>query len=246
MRKITVAAALVIAPVIAQAQTSVQAQSQASVSAVARAPRNETRLSAESQSKVDANLRAARERKLPEQPIRNRVAEGQAKGASEAQIVAASGRSLVDLQTSFDAMVRGGHAQPSEAEVTRGSQLLARGYTSANIEAVARKAPSDRSLLVAFETLTSLQARGVPTARAVAQIEYRLAARASDLELRGLAVNANAAAGMTSAASGAANGAGSVNAAGSAAAGAGHAASGSSAGVTGHVTGAVSGALGKP
>jgi hypothetical protein len=246
MRKITVAAALVIAPVIAQAQTSVQAQSQASVSAEARAPRNETRLSAESQSRVEANVRAARERKLPEQPIRNRVAEGQAKGASEAQIVAASGRTLMDMQTSFDAMVRGGHAQPSETEVTRGSQLLARGYTSADIEAVARKAPSDRSLVVAFETLTSLQARGVPTARAVAQVENKLSARASDLDLRGLAVNANAAAGMTSAVSGAPNGA-----AGSAAAGAGAAATGAvgsatSAGVTGHVTGAVSGALGKP
>ena len=226
MRKMTIAAVLVFVPMIAQAQTGVQAQSQASVSAQARAPRPETRLSAESQSKVDANIRAAREHKLPEKPIRDRVAEGQAKGASEAEIVAASGRMFVDLQTSYDAMVRGGHAQPSAEEVTRGSQLLARGYTSANIEAVAHNAPSDRSLVVAFETLTSLQARGVPTARAVAQVENRLSARASDLDLRGLAVNANATAGVTSAASGAANGTG--------------------ARVTGQVAGTVSGALGKP
>ncbi len=254
MRRITIAAALVIVPAVAQTQASVQAQSQTNLNVQARGPRSETRLSAESQSKVDANIRAARERKLPEQTIRNRVAEGRAKGASESQIVTASGRTLVDLQTSFDAMVRGGHATPSDVEVTRGSQLLARGYTGANIEAVARKSPPDRSLVVAFETLTLLQAQGVPTARALAQIENRLAARASDIELRGLAVNTSAAAGVTGAGSvGAGRGAGMVNAAGSAATGAGaaaggvgHATTGTSAGVAGQVTGAVSGALGKP
>lgn len=228
MRRIAAAAALAIVPALAQAQTTVQAQTQVNANVQARTPRTETRLSAEAQSRVDANLRAARERKLPEQAIRSRVAEGQAKGASEAQIVAASGRTFVDLQSSFDAMVRGGHAQPSDAEVTRGSQLLARGYTSANIEAVARKAPSDRSLVVAFETLTSLQAQGVSVARAVAQVENRLAARASDMDLRGLAVNANAAAALTG------SGAGAVHP------------TGASGDVTGAVSGAVSGVVGKP
>ena len=282
MKKITLAASLLIAPAVVKAQTNVQAQSQARVGASASASTagsttptqgstsssanasasGEHRLSADAQSKVDANLRVARERKLPEEPIRQRVAEGQAKGASDAQVVAASGKTLVDLQSSFDAMARGGHSSPSEAEISRGAALLARGYTSVEIEGVARKAPSNRSLVVAFDVLTSLQARGVSTGRAIAQLEGQLAAHASDAQLTSLAANVDATAGVTGASSAgrtagsatgsAASGAAVTGVAGSAAAGAGAAAAGavgsaaSGANAKGGVTGAVSGVLGKP
>ncbi|MDB4893660.1 MAG: hypothetical protein JWL61_5515 [Gemmatimonadetes bacterium] len=247
MKKLTLAATLAFAPTALFAQASAQAESKTTVSATSAAQGgSERRLSAEAQSSVDANIRVARERKLPEEPIRQRVAEGQAKGASGAQIAAASGKTLLDLQNSFDAMVRGGRANPNGDEVARGAQLIARGYTSTQIEAVTKQAPSDRSLVVAFETLTALQARGASTANAVAQIESGLAARASDAQLRQLAANANAAFGVNgelnaggaaAAATGAASAAGSVGAAsapGSAAAGA-----------TAGVAGAVGGVLGK-
>jgi hypothetical protein len=271
MRKITLAASLLIAPAIVHAQTSVQVQSTTSVGASAS---GEQKLGAESQAKIDATVRVAREKKLPEEPIRQRVAEGQAKGASEAQIVAASGKTLVDLQSSFDAMVRGGHTTPSDAEVAKGASLIASGYSSTQIEGIAKKAPSDRSLVVAFETLTSLQARGVPVDNAVTKLEALLAARSSDAEIKGVAANAaagttaNAAAGVNGAvnagsATGNATGAASVNGsaaaagvAGSTAAGAGAAAKGAvgaaasgaatGAKATGAVTGAVSGVVGKP
>ena len=263
MRKITLAASLLIAPAFVHAQTSVQAQSTTSVAASAS---GEQKLSAESQAKIDANLRVAREKKLPEEPIRQRVAEGRAKGASEAQVVAASGKTLVDLQSSFDAMVRGGHTSPSDAEVAKGASLIASGYSSTQIEGIAKKAPSDRSLVVAFETLTSLQARGVPVDHAVTKLEALLAARSSDAEIKGLAANANAAAGLNGAVNavgptGNATGATSANGsaagvAGSTAAGAGAAAKGAvgaaasgaaiGAKATGGVAGAVSGVVGKP
>ena len=279
MRKITLAASLLVAPAITQAQASVQAQSQATVSTSASASpakrataaqvssatssstslsgTREHQLSADAQSRIDADLHVARERKLPEEPIRQRVAEGQAKGAGDAQIVAASGRTLVDLQSSFDAMVRGGHRSPGDAEVSRGASLLARGYTSVQIEGVARKAPSDRSLVVAFDALTSLQARGVATTNAVAQIEGQLAARATDAQLLGLATSIGATGGSRgSNTMGSASGTVTAGVAGSTAAGAGAAAtgamgaaaSGATTGVsaTGGVTGAVSGVLGKP
>ena len=247
MKKRTLAAALVLAPSAMFAQTSVQAQSTATVSTGTSAQTGSARkLSPQAQSTVDANLRVAHERKLPEEPIRQRVAEGRAKGASDAQIAAASGRTLADLESSFDAMVRAGRANPSGDEVARGAGLLARGYTSAQLEGVARKAPSDRSLVVAFETLTSLQAQGKGIATAIAQVESKLAARASDAQLRGLAAGGNATAGLNGAvgaggvtgnATSAATVAGSVGntaVAGSAAAGA-----------TAGIAGAVGGALGK-
>jgi len=227
MKKLTLAATLVLAPTAMFAQASVQAESKTNVHATSAAQAgSERKLSAEAQGTVDANIRVARERKLPEEPIRQRVAEGQAKGASDAQIAAASGKTLLDLQNSFDAMVRGGRANPSDAEVARGAQLIARGYTSTQLEAVTKQAPSDRSLVVAFETLTALQARGASTANAVAQIESKLAARASDVQLRDLAANANAAAGVN----------GALNSGGAPAA---------AAGATAGVAGAVGGVLGK-
>jgi hypothetical protein len=260
----TAAATLVLVPALVHAQArakgeaGVQVQSDANVDASAG---SRSTLSASAQARVDADLRAARERDLPEQPIRRRVAEGQAKGASEASIVMASGRALAELQTSHDAMVSAGRKHPSSEETARGAQLVARGYTSAQLEAVARRAPSDRSLVVAFDALASLRSRGMSTANAAAQIEQRLAARASDAELRDLAVNANAAARAdgalgvgrgtgnvgAGAAGSAAAGAGSV--AGSAAAGAGASAAGAlgsgAAGVAGGAAGAVGGALGR-
>lgn len=261
MKKIALAAAIVLAPALAHAQ-SVHAQSQtradASVQGSSRG--GHATLSADADAKVDANLKAARARHLPEQPIRDRVAEGEAKGASEAQIVAASGRTLAELQASYDAMVKAGRKEPSQDEVARGGQLMARGFTSAQVEAVARKAPSDRSLVVAFETLTSLQARGASTARAAARVEQLLAARASDAQMREVAVNATAAAhsdGLVQRGAGSANGAAAAGVAGSAAgvagsaaAGAGAAATGAvgqgAAGVAGSATGALGGAIRRP
>lgn len=254
MKKITLVAALVVAPAIASAQSKVQTQSNVNASAAVSSHAGKS-LSVEGQAKVDANLKAARERGLPEAPIRRRVAEGEAKGASEAQIVSASGKTLADLQASYDAMVRAGRTKPNEEEITRGSQLVVRGYTTAQIEAVVQKTPSDRSLVVAFETLTALRARGVSSERAVAQVGSRLAARATDAELRGLAVDANVVAGANAglgvghaagAAAGKAHGGAAATAAGSAAAGASHgAAHGVGAAAGGAVSGAVGGVLGK-
>ena len=257
MRKITLAASFIIAPALMHAQSTVQAQ--AGVKASATSSASTRGLSADAQAKVDANLRAARERKLPEEPIRQHVAEGQAKGASDAQIATASSRTLVDMQSSFEAMVRGGHSRPSDAEISRGASLMARGYTSAQLEGVARKGGSDRSLTTAFDVLTSLHARGVSNANAVAQVESQLAAHATDAQLGALATNANVNGGANgvlagSQGSGAASATGGVSAStvGSAAAGAGAAAGGvlggaaGGAGATAGVAGAVHGVIGKP
>ena len=255
MKKITLAAALVIAPTLAHAQSGagVQVQSQTQVEASAKS-HGESRLSAGSQAKVDADVRIARDRHLPEEPIRRRVAEGEAKGASEAQIVAASGRTLTQLETAHDAMVAGGHRDPSNAEVTYGAQLVARGYTRTQLEEVARHAPADRSLVAAFETLTSLRAHGVSSTEAVAQVESKLESHASDADVRSLAANAGAASQVES--HGGLNAGHGHGVAGSAAAGAGaaaaatgnlgHAVGGVAGGVTGGVTGGATGGAQRP
>lgn len=268
MRKIALAASFIVAPALVQAQAGVQAQANvnasasasgkkgaasASSSAQASGSASAHRLGVDAQTKLDAMLRVASDRNLPEDPIRQRVAEGQAKGATDAQIVAASGRTLLDMETAVDAMARGGRAQPSDAEVARGGSLIARGYTSAQIEGVTRKASSGRSLNAAFDVLASLKAHGVGNSSAVAQVESQLAANATDAQLASLATSAGAGAGLSGALNGglgSGSGSATTGVAGSAAAGAGVAASGAvggaTSGATAGVAGTVKGVLGKP
>ncbi len=258
MKKIAIAAvALVAIPMLARAQGAVAVNSRARATADASSSVGEGRagLSAEAQSQISADLATARRNDLPEEPIRRRVAEGQAKGASEAQIVAASGSTLVKLQSAHDAMVRAGRDEPTDAETSRGAELLASGFTSAQLEAVTRRAPAERSLVVALDVLASLHARGVSTGRAAEQLQRNLAARVTDAALRGLAVNGeamaatSAAVGVGGGAAGSASGraagggAASVGAAGSAASGA---ARGVAGGATASVGAGIGGMLGRP
>jgi hypothetical protein len=125
MNRLILAVALVVSPGALLAQSS--------SSSTAR------RLSADAQNQIDSHILVARELNLPEQPIRILVAEGEIKGAPEAEIVAASRRTLVDLQSSYEAIVRGGRARPNKEEVMRGAQLLSRGFTTAQLESLTRR-----------------------------------------------------------------------------------------------------------
>jgi hypothetical protein len=159
--------------------------------------------------------------------------------------VSVQSRAQTDLTISHDALLRAGHAQPTDEEVRLGARLMTRGYSRYQIETVARSAPADRSLIVAFETLSSLKTQGMTTTRATAEVESRVASRASDAELHefalgadaGLRTNAGVNAGRgTAKVDGAVDGAAGVNAAGALGRG--------TAGVTG--SGGLGGMLGRP
>lgn len=220
--------ALVPATLAAQVAGSGNASARASVGADAQIGKS-AHVGATSSTSVEAEVAAARKRGLPEHPIRRRAAEGRAKGASEAQIALAAQRVRVNLESAHEAMVKAGRAEPSEQEVERGAAVLERGYTRANIEAIVRSAPADRSLVVAFDVLTKLSARGISTARAVAQVQSKLESRAPDTAIAAL-VGARANLGLT--APGAAAG-------GSAVAGTASSVGGGAASAAGAVTGVV-------
>jgi hypothetical protein len=110
--------------------------------------------SAESQTKINATFERARERKLPERPIRDRVAEGQAKAASEAQIVVAAQRAEARLEAAQSAMVRAGR-QPNDQELIRAEAAMARGATEAQIEAAARSVQPDQQLIVQLDAIAA-------------------------------------------------------------------------------------------
>ena len=154
MKKTTIAFALSFAPAILAAQVTsttsatadmsakagrtsatTAAQATAATSASADVPRN---YSAEGQAKLAATFNAAREKKLPEQPIRDRVAEGQAKGASEAQVVIAAQRTEARLEAAQSAMIRAGR-QPNDEALIHAEHVMAAGATAAQVEAAVRR-----------------------------------------------------------------------------------------------------------
>jgi hypothetical protein len=232
----SLAVALLCAPaalVAQQAAASASAASQASVNIPAS-------YSAESKANIEASFKRAQQKNLPDQAMRQRVAEGRAKAASGAQTAAAVQKTEARLEASQSAMVHAGRTNPSADEINSGEKAMARGATEANVEALAKHAPSDRSLVVAFDVLSTLEAKGTPVSQAVAQITAKLDAHANDDALNALAADASA--------TGAANAHGgnpNASAAGSATAGVGatvkgvgNAAAGAGAAVTGVVKGA--------
>lgn len=176
MRNAILVFALTLAPAVAaaQAETGTQADARAQAALTTRRgdpPRIPEEFSADTRARLTAMLDIARRKNLPAEPMHDRIAEGQAKGAAESEIVAASATTLAQLELSKSALVRAGRERPSDAEVSRGAQLLARGASSAQLTALAGREPAEHRLEVALDVLLDLTAQGMPVDRALAAVE---------------------------------------------------------------------------
>ncbi|HET7374110.1 MAG TPA: hypothetical protein VFJ20_12010 [Gemmatimonadaceae bacterium] len=150
--------------------------------------------SAESKTKIEAAFSAAHAKNLPDQLLRDRLTEEQAKNTSEADIVATIQKLETQLEASNDALVQAGRQTPSADEVSAAAAAIDHGVTAAQISALAKQAPADRSLAVAFTTLNKLAARGDPIDQALASVQAKLEAKATDDAIATLAADAAAAA----------------------------------------------------
>lgn len=155
MRTTTMTLLLAIVPSLLAAQST------------AAEPNPTHALSAQSRVQAEATLQAARDQGLPSEPLYAVMLEGQAKGATEAQILGAERQTLVRLALAQEAIVRGGRTQPSDAEMTRGASLMARGMSSTELSAVVQGVPSGQSLAVALDALAGRGANGMADVRAV-------------------------------------------------------------------------------
>lgn len=235
MRKTLITLALVVTPAVAGAQA---ANANAAAHAHANAKADTPGLAAEAHARIEARIAAAAERGVPAEPMRKRAAEGEAKQVGEAKIMRALARVEANMQASRRALVQAGRT-PSDAEIAAGGDAVAEGATEAHIAGIARKAPSERSLVVALTTLASLTARGDGVANAVSRIEAQLARRASDAEISA-GVSGAAHAGVNGAVhAGARGGNSAVSGNATAAAAVGAAGAGAAGGVAGSVTPAV-------
>ena len=151
--------------------------------------------SAESKTKIEAAFSAAHAKNLPDQLLRDRLTEAQAKNASEADVVTSIEKFETQLEASNDALVQAGRQTPSPDEISAAAAAIDHGVTAAQIAALAKQAPADRSLSVAFATLNKLAARGNPIDQALASVQAKLEAKATDDAIATLAADAaNAAA----------------------------------------------------
>jgi len=205
MRKLSIALVLMLTPaaLLAQgrgtgsAKAGAHANAQADAHANAHAAMNTDAqatvppgFSASARGQLQATYARAREHNLPEAAIQHRVAEGQAKGAAQAAIVASAGKVEANMEAAQQAMVKAGHQHPTDAEVESGAYAMERGVTSAQIGSMAAHAQNGRSLDVAFDVLTKLSDKGIPVTNAVTQVQAKLDANASNAAITSLVTKA--------------------------------------------------------
>jgi len=195
MRVHMIVAALLVTPAIVAAQATGRAQGSANAAAAAHAhaaaPSVPADFSASSRVRLEATYARAREHHVPESAIQNRVAEGEAKNASERAVVASAAKVETNMEDARAAMVAAGH-DPDDDEVQAGAYAMERGVSKAQIGTMARRAPRGRSLTVAFDAVTRLNEHGVGLTSALTQVQAKLDAHASDAAITSLVTKAGA------------------------------------------------------
>lgn len=130
-------------------------------------------------------VRQAQADGLPADALVSRALEGRAKGVPEDRIVRAVSAYATQLEASKRAVAAGGRA-PSAGEIEAGALALGLGAREADVSALARQAPSGRSLTVPLAVMGSLIARGLPSDAALGRVQASLMERQTDRELMGL------------------------------------------------------------
>jgi hypothetical protein len=152
-------------------------------------------LPADVAERVLSRIAQARERALPAQALENRALKYASRGIDPVAIERAIG-AHADRMLTVKGLLQGVRPQSPEAdEVDAGAEALRQGVDGPTLSALAKSAPSGRSLAVPLFVLGGLVERGVPADSALARVRGRLEARASDTDLETLANGRSANAG---------------------------------------------------
>jgi hypothetical protein len=140
-------------------------------------------LPADVATRVLALIEKARSHDLPAQALENRALKFAAKGVNPDSIE----KSVADQESRMEKVrdtlqsARGHKATGDEIEA--GAEAIRKGVDGSKVSALAKSAPSGRSLAVPLYVIGSLVDRGLPSDDALARVEQRLKARASDHDL---------------------------------------------------------------
>jgi hypothetical protein len=134
-------------------------------------------------SRVLAVIEKARSRDLPAEALENRALKFAARGINPDSIE----KSVVDQESRMekvrDTLQNARGRTPAGDEIEAGAEAMRKGVDGSKVSALARSAPSGRSLAVPLYVIGSLVDRGLASQDALARVEQRLKARASDHDL---------------------------------------------------------------
>ena len=140
-------------------------------------------LPADVATRVLAVIEKARARELPAEALENRALKFAARGVAPDAIE----KSVVDQEARMekvrDTLQHALGRKVADDEIEAGAEAVRKGVDGAKVSALAKSAPSGRSLAVPLYVIGSLVDRGLPSDDALERVEQRLKARASDHEL---------------------------------------------------------------
>lgn len=171
-----VGAASVIAAVMAPA---VRAQSPAHDPSA----RLQQVLPADVATHVLAVIAAARSHGLPAAALENRALKFAARGVAPKDIDRSVTEQAERMGEARDTMQHARGKKPSDDEVEAGAEAMRHGVDGAKLSALAKSAPSGRSLAVPLFVIGSLVDRGLPSDSALTRVLARLQARATDTDI---------------------------------------------------------------
>lgn len=140
-------------------------------------------LPADVAERVIGRIAEARQRELPAQALENRALKFAARGIAPDDIERAVTEHVERLDAARAAFLEGRGGDVTGEEIEAGAEALRQGVDGAAVSALAKSAPSGRSLAVPLYVIGSLVDRGLPSDEALARVRERLMARASDAEI---------------------------------------------------------------
>jgi hypothetical protein len=136
--------------------------------------------------RVLARIAGARSRELPPQAVtalENRALKFASRGVAPADVERAVGEHADRMLRSREAIETARAAKASGEEIDAGAEAMRQGVDGASVSALAKSAPSGRSLAVPLFVVGQLVERGLPSDAALARVRERLMARATDRDL---------------------------------------------------------------
>lgn len=140
-------------------------------------------LPADVAERVIERIANARERALPAQALENRALKFAARGIAPADVERAVTEHVSRMDAARAAFLDGRAGDVTGEEIEAGAEALRQGVDGALVSELAKSAPSGRSLAVPLYVIGSLVERGLPSDEALARVQERLLARASDAEI---------------------------------------------------------------
>jgi len=182
---VVIAVAMLSVPAHAGAQRT---QSQTGVSSNAADPFDVLRrvLPADVAARVIARITDARSHGLAADALLQRALKFAARGIAPADIERSVNEHADRMTDAKQALEHGRHQPPTNDEIAAGAEAIRQGVDGSAVSALAKSAPSGRSLAVPLYVIGSLTARGLPADQALARVEAKLAQHASDDDLETL------------------------------------------------------------